>query len=77
MDWPSLAAGAVQSTTLTVTGSQIGDTVDVSMSIALSGTRIWGEVTAAGTVTIYQQNPTGAAVDLASGTLYATCRRIG
>ena len=30
---------------------------------------MWGEVTAADTVTVYHRNDTGATVDIASGTL--------
>jgi hypothetical protein len=68
-DWPSLADASQQSTTITVTGAKIGAMAAASMSVALSGTRLWAEVTAADTVTVYQRNDTGAAVDLASGTL--------
>lgn len=68
-DWGNLAAGAVQSTTLTVNGVAPGDSVVASMNVSLGGTRLWAEVTALNTVTIYQQNPTAAAVDVVSGTL--------
>lgn len=68
-DWPSLATGAQQSTTATVTGAALGDFVEVSMSTPLLGARLWAEVTAANTVTVYQRNDTGASIDLASGTL--------
>jgi hypothetical protein len=72
-DWPSLAAGAVQSTTVTAgsgaNGAALGDVVQVSMSVALLGTILSGEVTAANTVTVYQRNPTAGAVDVPSGTL--------
>lgn len=68
-DWPSLAAGAVQSTTVTATGAALGDQVQASMSVALLGTILSGEVTAANTVTVYQRNPTAGAVDVPSGTL--------
>lgn len=70
-DWPSLAAGAQQSTTLTVTGAAVGDLVSVSLGVALSGTQLWGEVTAADTVTVYHRNGTAGAVDLASAALTA------
>ncbi|MFX6505030.1 phage tail fiber protein [Acinetobacter baumannii] len=68
-DPPSLAAGAVQSTTVTLAGAVVGDAVVCSFSLALNGTRMWAEVTAANTVTVYHQNPTNAAVDIGSGTL--------
>jgi hypothetical protein len=69
-DWASLATATQQSTTVTVTGAVVGDFVMTpSMSVALSGTRLWGEVTAPDTVTVYQRNDTGGAVDVISGTL--------
>ena len=68
-DPPSLAAAAQQSTTVTLTRAKLGDAVAVSFNKALNGTRMWGEVTAADTVTVYHRNDTGAAVDIASGTL--------
>jgi hypothetical protein len=68
-DWASLATATQQSTTVTATGAEIGDAALATMSIALSGTRLWAEVTAADTVTVYQRNDTGGTVDLASGTL--------
>lgn len=74
-DWPDLATATVQSTTVTVAGAALGDYVDASMSVALNGTRLWGEVTAADTVTVYQRNDTGANVNLASGTLRVRVRK--
>ncbi|MEG2269176.1 MAG: hypothetical protein RSC68_33200, partial [Acinetobacter sp.] len=68
-DPPSLAAGAQQSTTVTLTGATIGSPVACSFSNALQGTQMWAEVTAANTVTVYHRNGTAAPVDLASGTL--------
>lgn len=68
-DPPSLAAGAVQSTIVTLAGAVVGNAVVCSFSLPLNGTRMWAEVTAVNTVTVYHQNPTGASVDLASGTL--------
>lgn len=68
-DWPSLANGSQQSTTVTATGTKLGDFVNVNMSVPLLGTRMWAEVTADNTVTVYHRNDTGATVDIASGTL--------
>lgn len=68
-DPPSLASGAQQSTTVTLTGATLGSLVACSFSLPLSGTRMWAEVTAANTVTVYHRNDTGAPVDLESGTL--------
>lgn len=68
-DPPSLATNAQQSTTVTLTGAKLGDNINVSFDKPLGGTRIWGEVTASNTVTVYHRNGTGATVDVASGTL--------
>lgn len=68
-DPPSLATATQQSTTVTLTGAKLGDAVAVSFSNPLQGTRMWAEVTAADTVTVYHRNDTGAAVNIASGTL--------
>lgn len=65
----SVILGTPVSTTVTYQGASIGDFVLVSFSLALSGLQLWGEVTAANTVTVYLANPMSAAVDLASGTL--------
>lgn len=68
-DPPSLAAGATQSTTVTLTGATVGKPVACSFSVALGGTRMWAEVTFANTVTVYHRNDTGATVAVGSGTL--------
>jgi hypothetical protein len=69
-DPPSLTAGAQQSTSVTVIGAAVGDIVGgVSFSSTLSGTRMWGEVTGANTVTVYHRNDTGGTLDIGSGTL--------
>lgn len=68
-DPPSVNSLGTTSTTVTVTGAAVGDYVDVSFSLPLSGLWIKGEVTAANTVTVTLFNPTSSAVDLTSGTL--------
>lgn len=68
-DFPSLAAGAVQPTTVSVLGAKIGQKVDVLFNQPLQGTVIYGELSSDGVVTVYHQNPTAAAVDVASGSL--------
>lgn len=68
-DPPSLATATQQSTTVTLPGAKVGDTVVVSFSNPLQGTRMWAEVTAADTVTVYHRNDTGVTVDLTSGIL--------
>lgn len=75
-DWPDLATASQQSTTVTVSGAALGDSVETpSMTTALNGTRLWGEVTATDTVTVYQRNDTGANVNVASGTLRVWVRK--
>lgn len=67
-DWPDLATATEQTTTVTVPGVALGDFVDrVGMSVALGGSWLRGEVTAADTVTITQRNDTGGNVNVASG----------
>ena len=68
-DPPSLATATQQSTTVTLTGAKLGDNVSVSFNQPLQGTKLWAEVTAADTVTVYHRNDTGATVDIASGNL--------
>ena len=68
-DPPSLATATQQSTTVTLTGAKLGDTVVIGFSRPLQGTRMWSEVTAPNTVTVYHRNDTGVTVDLPSGTL--------
>ena len=68
-DPPSLATNTQQSTTVFIPGAKVGYIVSVSFDKNLQGTRMWGEVTATDTVTVYHRNDTGITVDLPSGTL--------
>lgn len=69
-DPPSLADGEGTTTAVTVTGAALGDAVTaISFSNGLQGVTVTGWVSAANTVSVRFQNETGAAVDLASGTL--------
>lgn len=68
-DPASLAPNEIQYWNVTLTGVKLGDMVACSFSRALNGTRMWAECTGANIVTVYHQNPTAAAVDIASGTL--------
>lgn len=70
-DPPSVAAGASTSTTVTVTSAALGDSVSASFSLPLGGLLMFAEVTATSTVTVRLYNPTGAPIDIASGTLTA------
>ena len=63
-DWADLATATQQSTTVTVTGAAAGMAAIAYMDVALSGTRLWAEVTAADTVTVYQRNDTGGNVNV-------------
>lgn len=75
-DWPDLATGAEQTTTVTVYGAVLGMAAEASMSVSLAGTKLFAYVSAANTVTVVQRNDTGGNVNLASGTLRATVRRM-
>lgn len=68
-DPPSLTTGTQQTTVLPLSRAKVGDNVSVSFNQPLQGTRMWAEVTAPDTVTVYHRNDTGATVDLPSGTL--------
>ncbi|HWT14043.1 MAG TPA: hypothetical protein VN231_14915 [Allosphingosinicella sp.] len=74
-DPPSVAAGAATSTTLTVQGAQLGDSVLVGFNKALQGMQLTGSVSAADTVEAVLSNPTAAAINLVSGTLSARIAR--
>jgi hypothetical protein len=70
-DWSSIGAGSVSTTTLDVPGARVGDkrVYRASMSAGWGGLIASCEPTADDTVTVTAFNPTGSAVDLASGTL--------
>lgn len=70
-DPPSLADGAGDTTTVTVTGAELGDFVVVSFSNDLQGILVQGYVSATDTVSVRFQNETTGTIDLASGTLTA------
>lgn len=67
----SVASGGTTTTTLTVTGAVLGDFILCSFNQSLAGLVLTGYVSAPDTVTAVLTNPTGGAVDLASGTLRA------
>lgn len=71
-DPPSISNGTATSTTVTVPGAAVGDTVAVGFSQAVPGKALLvGAVTATNTVTVTLFNNTGGALNLASGTLRA------
>jgi hypothetical protein len=73
-DPPSLATGAQQSTTVTVTGAALGDFAECSFSLDLALTTMIAYVSAANTVTVIHRNGTAGTIDLAPGTLRARVR---
>lgn len=67
----SIANGAQTTTSVTVTGAAVGDTVAVGFSVTQLTMILSGYVSAPNTVTVIMLNFSGAARDLASGTLRA------
>ena len=65
----SLADGAGETTTVTVTGAALGDFVLVSHGVDVAGISVTGYVSAADTVSVRLQNESGGTLDLASATL--------
>lgn len=75
-DPPSLATGTETTTqTVSVTSAALGDRVDITFANDLQGLRLWGWVSAAGTVSFRFRNDTGGTIDLASGTVKAWVRK--
>ncbi len=58
----------------TVAGANIGDFVDVSMSITTAGILLFGYVDSANTVKVRFQNETGGTLDLDAAILYIRVR---
>lgn len=76
-DFASVASLNTQTTTLTVTGAQTGDSVIVNPSTALeAGLIIYAYVSAADTVTIVASNASAGAIDPASRTYYVTVLKV-
>lgn len=78
IDIGSIAAGAVEPFTITVTGAKVGtnQTVEISAPSALDAGLVWcGHVTADDTVTVRVHNTTGGAIDPASGVWAARVTR--
>jgi len=73
VDVGSIAAGAIGSATITVTGARadVGQTVQVGLPSALStGLMPWGKITASDTVALYLYNRTGSPISPGSQTYY-------
>lgn len=67
----TLAAGAVATRTVTVSGAAMGDFALASFSVTTGSLLISASVTAANTVTVVITNPTAGNIDIAVGTVYA------
>jgi hypothetical protein len=65
-DFPNVAAGGQQTTTVTVTGARQGDAVSVTSKTQVNGLGVYGVVTANDTVTIVRFNYSAAGIDPAS-----------
>lgn len=75
-DFADTADGAQATTTVTVTGAELGDYVlAVSVGVSQAGVILSGYVSAADTVTVLLQNESGGAVNLASTTLSVLVRK--
>lgn len=73
----SLADGAGETTTVTVTGAALGDMAICSFSLDLQGMTQTAYVSAANTVSVRTQNESGGLLDLASGTLRVVVFKAG
>jgi len=73
-DPPSVAAGGTATTNISVPGVVPGDAVSVGFSQSTTLPLI-GSVSTADTVTVRLNNPTGAAVDLGSNTVFVTATK--
>lgn len=71
----SIASAASVTTTVAVSGAALGDFVSASFSLSLQGLTLTAHVSNASTVTVVLFNPTGGAIDLASGTLRVRVRK--
>ena len=70
-DTGSILDGNEDATTVTVPGAKLGDFVFASFSLDVADLVLDANVTAANTVSAVLANNTGAAIDLASGTVRA------
>jgi len=74
-DWPSIAANARTSTTVTVPGAALGDFCAAAMNRDQLGLLLDAYVSAPNVVTVWATNATGSAVDLASGILRVSVQK--
>lgn len=66
-DWPNCVAGGTQSTTVTVPGAAVGDSVTFGLSVDDVGLQKSAAVLSTGVATCVIRNPTGADINLAAG----------
>jgi len=66
---PSVAANTTNTSNVAQSFASVGNVVDAFFEGDLKGTRMYAKVTAANTITVYHENPTSAAVDVAAATL--------
>lgn len=74
-DPPSLAAGARATTTVSMTGVALGDTVQCAYSFDLQGIELSAWVSSAGVISILFVNGTSGTIDLASGAVNITVEK--
>lgn len=65
----SVANGGTVTTTVTVTGANLGDFALASFGVSLQGMQLTASVSATNTVQLVLSNLTGASIDLVSSTL--------
>lgn len=68
-DPPNITAGSVATTTVTVTGANVGDYAEASLNVSTGGLIISAAITSANTATVSFFNPTGSAINLGSLTV--------
>lgn len=71
----SLANGAGNQTTVTITGAAVGDQVDVVPQVA-TGLQLTAEVSSANTVKIFARNDSGGTVNLGAQTFWFWITRL-
>lgn len=70
-----IAAGAYESISVSVPGAVLGDFVEASFSLDLSGCSLSGYVSSAGNVVVIVRNNTGSIVNLGAGELTVRVNR--
>ncbi len=70
LDLASMADGNAEDANIAVVGAALGDYVDASLAIDVTGLQVTAGVTAANVVTVTVTNNTGGTLDIASTTAY-------